>query len=417
MLDRRGFTAGVATPRETTVIRFRLKCFVRSLIATGIVATGLSPHADAAAPNRLRICPPLAARLTFSKLQHRSFSLYTDRFNRRHPVATDGTYVLVGWEYSREPVFGGPVQLWTVRLPSTRLVPVPRGAYPRRTFLGQWQIDWPWIAGIAYTTPLPAFPADWRLWAGNLVTGRRVILDSYRAHRHPVAEFFPRFALNGGRVVWEYSVDRPVRFDRFSSQGIAIEDLTTRRRELLTPPDPEAVLGRITSSESRIVWEEQTVSTTKKSLAVDLWLYDLRSHRLTRLSRNTTSASSSLYPRLAGRYLLFEQGPNGSDYGVPYLVDLTVKTGAASRQWWRAYRFRQLGRDGLTNTQMGDGLVSWEDWRLLDVTRSKVWPERYWTVDAIAGRTVLVDHMNMETGHETYAAWQIPSACAASGFR
>jgi hypothetical protein len=98
-------------------------------------------------------------------------------------------------------------------------------------------------------------------------------------------------------------------------------------------------------------------------------------------------------------------------------VDLGAKTGASTARWWREYRFRQLGRDGLTNTQMGDGLVSWDDWRLLDLTRSKVWPERYWTIDAIAGRTALVDHMNPETGHETYAAWLIPAACEPAGFR
>jgi len=97
-------------------------------------------------------------------------------------------------------------------------------------------------------------------------------------------------------------------------------------------------------------------------------------------------------------------------------VGLGRKAGAASSQWWRAYRFRQLGPNGLTNTQMGAGLVSWDDWRLLDVTRSRVWMERYWTVDAIAGRTVVVNHMNPETGHETYSAWQVPRICAAPGF-
>jgi hypothetical protein len=214
-------------------------------------------------------------------------------------------------------------------------------------------------------------------------------------------------------VVWEYSTDRP-GYAGFPTERIALEDLTTQRRTFLAAPDPKAGYERITFSGTRIVWE--TVGTTVKSPADNLWLYDLQSHTLTRLSRNTAAARSSLYPRLAGRFLLFEQGPYGSDYGTPYLVDLGIKTDTPRRQWWRAYRFRQLGRDGLTNTQVGDGLVSWDDWRLLDVTRSRVWFNRYWTMDAIAGRTVLVDHMNAETGHETYAAWQIPPACAASGF-
>jgi len=335
-------------------------------------------------------------------------------FNHWHPVAIDGKNVLMGWETSREPVAGGPVRLSIVHLPSTRLVPVPRSSYPRRTFLGFWQIDWPWIVGIAYTTPLPAFPANWQLWAGNVVTGRHVILDNYRAHRHPVAEFFPQFALNGGRVVWEYSTNQPMAVNSFPAQGIAMEDLATHRRTFLTAPDPDVVDERITFSGTRIVWE--SAGATRKTSAVDLWMYELQSHTLTRLSRNTSSADSSLYPRLSGRYLLFEQGPNGSDSGTPYLVDLGTKTGAASPRWWQAYRFRQLGRNGLTNTQMGDGLVSWDDWRLLDVTRSRVWFNRYWTVIAIAGRMVLVGHMNMETGHETYAAWQIPAACTAPGF-
>jgi hypothetical protein len=342
-------------------------------------------------------------------------SLYTDRFNHWHPVATDGMHVLMGWEYSREPVFGGPVSLSLVHLPSTRLVPVPRGAYPNRTFLGQWQLDWPWIAGVDFNTPLPAFPANWRLWVGNVVTGRHIILDSYRAHRHPVAGFFPRFALNGDRVVWEYSSGPTPGRGSFPAQRIALEDLATQHRTFLTAPSPKALLGRITFSGPRIVWESPDVAWTGGP--IDLWMYDLQTHTVTRLSRNTTGAGSSLYPRLAGRHVLFEQGPAGSNYGAPYLVDLGAKTGASTARWWREYRFRQLGRDGLTNTQMGDGLVSWDDWRLLDLTRSKVWPERYWTIDAIAGRTALVDHMNPETGHETYAAWLIPAACEPAGFR
>ena len=392
------------------MIRVQLNGLRRSLLMTAIVAAALFPLvAPGAAQSQLPVCSLLPARISSGALPYRSFALHTDRFNRWHPVATDGSHVLMGWEYSREPKFGGPVHLSVVHLPSTRLMPVPRGAYPRRTFLGQWQIDWPWIVGIASTTPLPAFPANWRLWAGNVVTGRHVILDSYRAHRHAVAEFYPSFALNGGRVAWAYSINRPVRADAFPVQRIALENLTTHRRALLPGPTANAVYERITFSGRRIVW--QSAGSTGQRSAVDLWLYDLSSHTSSRLSRNTTSADSSLYPRLAGRYLLFEQGPAGSDYGVPYLVDLESRTGVSGRPWWRAYHFRQLGKKGLTNTQMGDGLVSWDDWRLLDLTRSTVWPERYWSIDAIAGRTVLVDHMNGETGHESYAAWRISPAC------
>jgi len=200
----------------------------------------------------------------------------------------------------------------------------------------------------------------------------------------------------------------------FPAQRIALENLSTQRRTFLTATDPQALLGKITFPGPRIVWESPDMAWTGGPF--DLWLYDLRTHSLTRLSRSTAHFGSSLYPRLAGRYLLFEQGPSGSDYGTPYLVDLGRRTGNVSRQWWRAYRFRQLGREGLTNTQMGNGLVSWDDWRLLDVSRSKVWPEHYWRVDAIAGRTVLVYHMDPETGHESYVAWQIPETCATPGF-
>jgi hypothetical protein len=297
-------------------------------------------------------------------------------------------------------------------------MPIPRSAYPPRTFLAGWQLEWPWIVGIAYTTPPPTIPADWRLWAGNVVTGMHFILDTYRNHRHPVPEFFPRFALNAGRVAWEFSIDRPARFDTFSSQRIALEDLKSRHRTFLTAPDPLAVYGRITMSGHRIVWESQRFGTSGKSVPVDLSMYDLSSHRLSQLSHNASPNSSSLYPRLSGRYLLFEQGPFDSDSGTPYLVDLSSRQGSATRRWFSKYRFWRLGKGGLTNTQLGNGLISWGDGRILDVTRGKIWTFgfRSWRVDAIAGRTVLVERIDPTNGHVSYAAWRFPEACSASGF-
>lgn len=383
------------------------KYFVRSLLTVVAILTAFfSPRLVTARTTRLPVCPPLGAPLSSGKLPYRSFPLRTDHWR---PVATDGKNLLM----ERRPLRGA-VPLAVVHLPSTRLVPVPPGAYPRQSDEDLWQMHWPWIVEIVYTSGLPAFPANWELWAGNVVTGRHFILDSYRAHRHPVAEFFPHFALSGRRVVWEYSSDRLSAYTRFPAERIALVDLATRRRSFLTAPNPKAVYDRITFSGRRIVWE--SVNAIGRHPAVDLWLYDLRSHRLTRLSRNGAAEDSSLYPRLAGRYLLFEQGPYGSDFGTPYLVDLQAKIAVNGADWWRAYHFRRLGRTGLTNTQMGDGLVSWDDWKLLDVTRSRVWSNRYWSVYAIAGRTVLVDHTDRKTGGETYAAWQIPLACVVRGF-
>jgi hypothetical protein len=60
--------------------------------------------------------------------------------------------------------------------------------------------------------------------------GHHFILDSYRAHRHPVAEFFPGFALNGGRVVWEYSSARSMKTNPFPAQRLALENLEPSRR-------------------------------------------------------------------------------------------------------------------------------------------------------------------------------------------
>lgn len=390
---------------EEATTRLRLKLFVRSLLGAAVVgASFISVHGNASALDRSATCRPFGERLSAGVLPHRSFSLGDDRFNR--PLASDGKHILMGLEVSHKG--GGPIRLSVLNLQSMRLAPVSRGAYPPRTFLDQWQMEWPWIVGVAYTTPLPALPANWRLWVGNAATGQHFILDSYRAHRHPVSEFFPGFALNGGRVVWEYSSARSMRGNPFPAQRIALENLKTHRKKYLTASDPNAVYERITFSGTRVVWESAGIA--EKKLAVDLLLYDLQTQKVTRLSRNTTRANSSLYPRLAGRFLLFEQGPHGSDYGTPYLVDLGAKTSISTRRWWRGYRFWRLDRLGLTNTQMGYGLVSWDDSRLLDVTRSKVWLTGDWMVDAIAGRIVLA-HMD-----EEYVAWLIPRACAVPGF-
>ncbi|HCG01231.1 MAG TPA: hypothetical protein DEV93_11885 [Chloroflexi bacterium] len=387
--------------------------FAACTLITAIWLPPLAARATASHP-----CPRIASHFSSGTLPHEIIALYSDRQNRRHPIATDGSHVLMGWETSREPGGGGPVHLWTMRLPSTKLMPIPRSAYPPRTFLAGWQLEWPWIVGIAYTTPPPTIPADWRLWAGNVVTGMHFILDTYRNHRHPVPEFFPRFALNAGRVAWEFSIDRPARFDTFSSQRIALEDLKSRHRTFLTAPDPLAVYGRITMSGHRIVWESQRFGTSGKSVPVDLSMYDLSSHRLSQLSHNASPNSSSLYPRLSGRYLLFEQGEFGSDGGIPYLVDLSSRKGSATRRWFSKYRFWRLGKGGLTNTQLGNGLISWGDGRILDVTRGKIWTFgfRSWRVDAIAGRTVLVERIDPTNGHVSYAAWRFPEACSASGF-
>lgn len=390
----------------------------RMLLAAGTIVGVCMGSVDARSRPALPPCAPLAAHLRSGPLPHGATLLYTDRLNRRHPIAVDGNTVLMGRETSREPRFGGPVHLSLAHLPSARLSPALPGAYPRRTFLAGWQMAWPWIAGIAYTTPLPARPADWRLWAGNVVTGAHVVIDSYRRHRHPVAGFFPHFALNGGRVAWELSTDRPARFDTFTAQQIAVFDLRTRRRMLITTPDSTTILGRITMSGSRLVWEGQRLDATGRARAVDLWLADLSTGAITQLSHNTAATSSSLYPRLQGRLLLFEQGPAGSDFGHPYLVDLAARRGAGRWQWWRDYPYRSLGVTGLTNTQMGAGLVSWDDWQILDLTRSQVWPLRgtpfrRWRVDAIAGRTALVERIDPTTAHVTYEAWQFPATCAA----
>jgi hypothetical protein len=305
-----------------------------------------------------------------------------------------------------------------VHLPSTRLLSVPRGAVPRLSHPDEWQLDWPWIVGIATASGLPAFPANWRLWAGNLVTGKHIILDNYRAHHHPVAEFYPHIAVSAGRVAWVFSSNR-TGDGGFPAERIALANLSTGHRTFLTSPDPHGVVDRITFSGTRIVWEAGKVIGRHPA---DVWLYDLGDHKLTRLSRNVVDTSSSLYPRLSGRYLLFEQGPYGSNFGTPYLVDLASRRGKSSREWWHSYRFWQLDSVGTTTTQMGNGLVSWTDHRLLDVTRARIWKQHVligkgaWLVGDIAGRTVLVHDQEFNTGRQTYAVWEVPRACMAKGF-
>lgn len=391
----------------------------RVVVAICMVITWTAETATAGA--RLPACPPPASHLRTGALPHRTYPLYTDTQNRWQPLATDGRNVLMGRQQEAVVRVGGPVRFAVVHLPSTRMVPLPPGAYPRKTFTDFWQIEWPWIVGIAFTSHLPAIPANWSLWAGNAETGKHFIIDSYRLHRHPVPEFFPHFSLNDARVAWELAVDRPARDTTFSAQQIAVIDLHSRKRTILTEPDATAVLGRLTMSGPRIVWERTPVATSLgRQPRTDLMLADTRTGAITQLSHNGPDGWSSLYPQVHGQYLLFEQGPADSDYGRPYLVDLGTQTDGRYKQWWRDYRFRSLGKTGGTNTQIGDGLVFWAYQGLLDVTRSQIWPlptPDGWSVRVLAGRTAVVTRLaNPNGAHMAYAAWVIPETCAPSAW-
>jgi hypothetical protein len=282
------------------------------------------------------------------------------------PVAVDGDRALMAHQITHAPTWPQPISMALAVFGRPRLRPIPPGAYPHFGVLQRWQIAWPWIVGVVDRQPLPG-PIDWQLWAGNVVTGRHIILDhgnnADTADSTAVMRGFPDFDLAQGRVVWTWNAYHLHRagWGRFR---IAFDDLTTRRRSFL-PLQASPIYSNPTIWGDRVVWEHVTRFACRDLCPheiIDQQLYDIRTHRLSALTHSTFRTGNSFAPGLWENDLVFLHG-NGSgpaSGGRVTSVDLSTRVPGRHPSWWQAYRHRSFTRGTVIALMVRDGLAAWD---------------------------------------------------------
>jgi hypothetical protein len=361
---------------------------------------------------------PVPVRHVTGVPPHRSWPLPNNAQRQWRPIAVDRRYVLMAWQASARRDSAQPTRMALVRIGSRVLTSIPAGAYPHGTILGKWQMEWPWIVGIAGSQSLPG-PPSWELWAGNVQTGAASILDRAARPSAPPSGPAPDFSLERGRVAWIYgAVVRPaVDLGNQLEYRVALDTLATHTRRFLTPLSP-VVYGRITLGGSRVVWEQQTPLPAQRRAPyslIDLRSYDLRSGQTLQLTHSTLRAGSSLLPSLWGNLLLFEHGASIWSGGSIVLVDLAAHVAGGGPAWWQMYQYHVLSPHG-TYPALAGGLATWGSNVLSNLATSTVWtfPVREhgppgWGVTMLGGGNALMTRPGFG-----YAVWQVSGACVGS---
>ena len=92
------------------------------------------------------------------------------------PLAVDGNRVVMVEGPGDLVARPGPLTMAVVTAGSARYRPIPSGAYPHAGVLQRWQLSWPWLVGVFSRQSMPTL--GWTLWAGNLQTGKHIVLAS-----------------------------------------------------------------------------------------------------------------------------------------------------------------------------------------------------------------------------------------------
>jgi hypothetical protein len=245
---------------------------------------------------------------------------------------------------------------------SARYRPIPSGVYPHFGVLQRWLLSWPWLVGVFNRQSMPTL--GWTLWAGNLQTGKHIVLDWGREiGKSGTMHAFPDFDLSDGKVVWtriSYCLhpDTPMR------SRIALYDLVGHRETLLEIPVSARRYGNPTLWGTRVVWERYTelpcTHTHCPNHLIDLQLYDLATHHLQTLSHSSFRLGSSFSPGLWRHDLVFLHGYDADSGGTIIMVDLSTRLRGHHRFWWENFRSRVLQRRPAIELSVRDSLVSWD---------------------------------------------------------
>jgi hypothetical protein len=280
---------------------------------------------------------------------------------------------------------------------SSALQPIPAGAYPRAGVLQRWRLDWPWIVGINDLQSPPG-PVDWELWAGNLRTGRHIVLDRGGGihGRSRWIRAVPTFNLAGTQVVWThgtYALRPGVR----TNWAIAIADLRRMRTTMIalarTPQTTS--YANPTLAGNRLIWERDRSLThvPRGTFPVrsDLQLEDLPSGRIVTLSRSSGPNGNSFIPTLWRNDLVFTYGQSTVGGGRLIVVHLDHPVYRSAHHWWQHYSDTVLAGDAI-EVEMQDGLLTW-DGGLADLPRGGTARLRFGVAQWTGGGSVVVQRM------------------------
>lgn len=369
----------------------------------------LLPATASGAPGRelpgcTPVMPSFAARIT-GLPPHQSWQLPNNARREWAPIAVDRHYVLMDWEKGNNPqdfrhsLDPQALRMALVRVGSRTLQPIAAGAYPHYGILLRWQIEYPWIVGLKYNNP--AGPLDWVLWAGNVVTGRHIILDHAVLKNGVPAHTPPEDSLDRGRVAWDMVVRTP--FTNVVHSKIALYDLNRNQESLYAPSQSGVFYEQPALDGNTVVWVSITPQPRPmKHGTYDLLKLDLTSGQVVNLTHNwetaTGSSGESLEPSLWSHYLVFKQTPSPWSMGDIVLWDLNAGHYPLWRDHQHAAVLDAYGRDGGGERPLlGTGIAAWDAGgqvtsSVLDMTRDTIW--------------TLQDPWKMAHGHYRYV-WQL----------
>jgi hypothetical protein len=406
-------------------------CICASLEACGRAAPAAIPgHCGGTnLPSHLQIGLWTAPR-------HRSWRLPNDHHLDWYPFATGGHRTLMVRSTGFSPAAGtkrsfavSPLHMATVRDGSKQFVPIAAGAYPQRATLGAWRLDWPWVVGVWWTTPhAPPGPFNWRLTAGNVITGKRVVLDSARSDGG-----YPTFQVNGGRVVWAENHDTDVA--RRSRAWISVFTLKTGLLQKFAYSTETGVLYSDPALSGRRLVFVRSAPHSRRPLTdvieVSLALGSRSSvvnitHNW--VTKGTDGDGVSYEPALWRNLVIFEQAPSPDSQGIVFLTKLEA---GRYPVWTEPGRVWRLDRDGI-HPQFGSGIAIWQSEHqatlgILDANEGRVWllqnPRRIhpggyryqWSAEGVGGRDILMRRAPWGGPWQkslAFFVWRVPSACA-----
>jgi hypothetical protein len=401
---------------EHRLFRLSLSVTITWGLWLALVVRPMSSSEAAAAraiPARVDICGQRAMPNTIPQTigfpPRKAWVLPNDRGMDWNPFALDGSRVLmIRGEVDTAPVTGMAI----VRLGSKVLEPVPPSAYPLSARVGRWYLDWPWVVGEKWTNP--SGPSDWALWAGNVVTGKHVILDhAVDPRRTGLAKAFWGMSVGEDQVAWSSVL--------LDSSGTVVRTwvnvynlVTGRHRQLATRSDGSAY-SDVTEAGSNLV------AVRFKGTDIDLFLISQVNLSITNLTHNWRrkglSSGVSMEPSLSGNFLAFKQAPSPYSSGDIVLWRLGQTKYPIWRMPGRSWLLDSLGEGPL----FGDGIVAWQaryqaTVGIFDCSFGRTWilqdPRKIgnyvWQLDTVNGRDILLSRNATRSNNLTYVVWRIP---------
>lgn len=280
------------------------------------------------------------------------------------------------------------------------------------------------------------------LWAGNVVTGKHLILDHAVLKQGVPGHTPPEYSLDAGRVAWDVVAHTP--FTNVVHSKMALYNLNDNQLSSFAPGATDTFYEQPALAGHTLVWVSIAPPARRKEHGLyDLLKLDLRSGQVVNLTHNweRPGASSGISdePALWSHYLIFKQAPSPWSMGNIMLWDLD----AGSYPLWHDHRHSAvldlLHQDGGGERPLlGTGIAAWDAGgevtsSVLDMARDRIWtlqnPRKMANGDytyvwqffdtQVGSRNVIVRRdISRNRSQPVFFVWHIPSAraktCAAA---